>query len=450
MSSFIEKPRFTCPLGGALATVGALARAIPILHASQGCGGNSNGAIMQGAGHLGSGYCGGASIPASGIGEQQIVFGGVDRLEEQLETTIEVIDGELFVVITGCTAEIIGDDVASVIRNYRATEGEGRPPVVHASAAGFKGNSYFGYDSVLQSLFREYVEPAPVKKKGKVNVWGVPPAFDVFWEGNLLELRRVLEGVGLEVNTFFTKRDSLEDLRNSGNAELNIVVSPINGVPAAKVFKEVHGVDHVITDLPIGAKATTAFVLDITKRLKLNKKKVEAFLEAEKAYYYHFFNRVSDSYADLDFQRYVVIVADTSYAIALADFATHELGWLPKLVAITDPTDEEDREAIIRRFDGKLADPDKAVAFETDSSQVVNRLYERWPKPDGSKYYQPFTPAFVIGSRLDKDFADSIGAGHLSVSYPISNRLVLDRAYAGFHGALSLIEDIISVVVINR
>ncbi|MFZ4855628.1 MAG: nitrogenase component 1 [Desulfuromonadaceae bacterium] len=450
MSSFIEKPRFTCPLGGALATVGALARAIPILHASQGCGGNSNGAIMQGAGHLGSGYCGGASVPASGIGEQQIVFGGVARLEEQLETTIEVIDGELFVVITGCTAEIIGDDVASVIRTYRATEGEGRPPVVHASAAGFKGNSYFGYDSVLKSLFREYVEPAPIKKKGKVNVWGIPPAFDVFWEGNLLELRRVLEGVGLEVNTFFTKHDSLTDLRKSGDAELNIIVSPINGVPAANVFKEVHGVDHVITDLPIGAKATTAFVLDIAKRLKLNKKKVEAFLAAEKEYYYHFFNRVSDSYADLDFQRYVVIVADTSYAIALAGFATHELGWLPKLVAITDPTDEEDREAIIRRFDGKLADPDKAVAFETDSSQVIHRLYERWPKPDGSKYYQPFTPAFVIGSRLDKDFADSIGAGHLSVSYPISNRLVLDRAYAGFHGGLSLIEDIISVVVINR
>ena len=450
MSSFIEKPRFTCPLGGALATVGALTRAVPILHASQGCGGNSNGAIMQGAGHLGSGYCGGASIPASGIGEQQIVFGGVARLEEQIESTLEVIDADLFVVITGCTAEIIGDDVASVIRNYRATEGEDRPPLVHASGAGFKGNSYFGYDSVLQSLFRDYVTPAPVKKKGKVNVWGIPPAFDVFWEGNLLELRRVLEGIGLEVNTFFTRKDSLADLRGSGDAELNIIVSPINGVPAAKVFKEVHGVDNFITDLPIGAKATTAFALEVADLLKLNKKKVAKFLAAEKDNYYHFFNRLGDSYADLDFQRYLVIVADTSYAISLAGFATHELGWIPKLVAITDPTDEEDRPAIIRRFDGKLADPDTAVAFETDASQIASRLTERWPKSDGSKYYQPFTPAFVIGSRLDRDFADSIGAGHLSVSYPISNRLVLNRAYAGFYGALSLIEDIISVVVANR
>ncbi len=87
MASFIEKPRFTCPLGGALATVNALPQAVAILHSSQGCGGNSNGAILGAAGHLGSGYCGGASVPASSISEKQIVFGGVARLEEQLNST---------------------------------------------------------------------------------------------------------------------------------------------------------------------------------------------------------------------------------------------------------------------------------------------------------------------------------------------------------------------------
>ena len=84
-----------------------------------------------------------------------------------------------------------------------------RSVVVHASGAGFKGNSYFGYDSVLQALFRDYVVPAAEKKKGKVNLWGLPPSLDVFWEGNLIELRRVLEGIGLTVNTFFTKQDTL-------------------------------------------------------------------------------------------------------------------------------------------------------------------------------------------------------------------------------------------------
>jgi nitrogenase molybdenum-iron protein beta chain len=404
---------------------------------------------MGAAGHLGSGYCGGASVPASGISEQQIVFGGENRLEEQLRSTAEVIDADLFVVITGCTAEIIGDDVAAVVRAYNEEEID-RPPLIHATGAGFKGNSYFGYDSVLQSLFRNFVTPTTAREKGRVNIWGVTPAQDVFWEGNLLELRRILEGIGLAVNSFFTHRDSLPAIKDAARAELNIVVSPVNGVPAAEVFKEEHGVDHFITDLPIGAKASAEFVRAVAKRLALDPVPVEEFLAVEKERYYHFFDRISDSYSDLDLQRYAVIVADTTYAVALTRFAATELGWLPTLVAITDPTETEARPALLDRFAGSLDDPQASVVFETDASQIATHLYERWPKPNGGKYDRPFGPAFVIGSRLDKEFADDIKAGHLSVTFPISNRFVLNRGYAGYHGALHLTEDIFSVLVANR
>jgi nitrogenase molybdenum-iron protein beta chain len=443
---FIEKPRFSCPLGGAMATVNALPNAVAVLHASQGCGGNSNGAIMAAAGHAGSGYCGGASVPASGIGEKQIVFGGVERLSEQLRTTLEVIKAELLVLITGCTAEIIGDDIDTVVREFR-DEDPGRPPLIHASGAGFKGNSYFGYDSVLQSLFRNYLSPATQTKKRNVNIWGLPPALDVFWEGNLVELRRLLEGIGLTVNSFFTKCDTLEKIHAAAEAEFNIIVSPVNGIEAAKVFKEVHGVDYGVYDLPIGAKATEDFLRSIAGRLDLNRDTVNGFIKTEKNLYYHYFSRISDSYCDLDLQRYAVIVGDTTYALALTNFARHELGWLPKLVAVTDPLRDEEKPEILERFTEVLPEADNIVAFETDTSQIVTRLFERWPRPDGSKYYRPFSPAFVIGSRLDKDFADSIGAHHLSVSYPISNRVVLGRGYAGFRGGLLLIEDILSVVL---
>jgi len=446
---FIEKPRFSCPLGGAMATVNAIPKAVAVLHASQGCGGNSNGAIMAASGHFGSGYCGGASVPASGISEKQIVFGGVERLQEQLRTTLEVIKAELLVVITGCTAEIIGDDVETVVREFRE-EDPNHPPLIHASGAGFKGNAYFGYDSVLQSLFRNYLKPSDVKKKNHVNIWGLPPALDVFWEGNLVELRRLLEGIGLTVNSFFTKYDTLENIHNAAEAELNIVVSPVNGIEAAKVFKEVHDVDYAVYDLPIGAKSTEEFLRSIAKRLDLDKGVVADFIKTEKNLYYHYFSRISDSYCDLDLQRYAVIVADTTYAIALAGFARHELGWLPKLVAVTDPVSDEEKPEIIDRFVNILPDTEKILAFETDTSQITTRLYERWKSPDGSKYYKPFSPAFVIGSRLDKDFADSIGALHLSVSYPISNRVVLARGYAGYRGGLLLIEDILSVVLSTR
>jgi nitrogenase molybdenum-iron protein beta chain len=102
------------------------------------------------------------------------------------------------------------------------------------------------------------------------------------------------------------------------------------------------------------------------------------------------------------------------------------------------------------RFSEFLENPEKTVVFETDNSQMQVRLHERWPQSGGGKYDRPFSPAFIIGSRLDSEFAENIKAGHLSVSYPISNRFVLNRGYAGYHGALHLTEDIFSVLVAKR
>jgi nitrogenase molybdenum-iron protein beta chain len=448
-TTFIEKPRYSCALGGALAVANALPRTVAILHASVGCGGMNSASLAGAAGWWGSGYCGGNSLPASGISEKEIVFGGAERLAEQITNTAEVIDADLFIVITGCTSEIIGDDVPAVVRDYNETRTD-PAPVIFASGAGFKGNSYFGYDSVLQSLFRDYVEPVKEKKKKFVNVWGITPGLDVFWEGNLLEIRRLLEALGLTVNSFFTQEDSLETIRSAAQAELNIVVSFDKGIEAAKVFEEVHQTPYLALPLPIGAKATDTFLRNIAKQLELNREDVDAVLRRESDLYYRFQHRLADAYSDIDLQRYAVIIGDSSYAHALTEYASEELGWIPKLVVITDELQEEQKEALYETFAPVLEEPRTTVAFETDTSLISNLLYERWPRPDGSRYYRAFSPAFVLGSRIDKDFADSIKAGHLSVTYPVSNRVVLNRRYAGYTGGLQLAEDIFTVILQGR
>jgi len=322
--------------------------------------------------------------------------------------------------------------------------------LVYTNGAGFKGNTYYGYDALLQTLITDYIQPSSEKKKGFVNLWGIPPALDVFWEGNIIEIRRILTSLGLQVNPFFTIDDSLESIRNAAAAELNIVVSPVNGIEAAELFKELHGVDFISTDLPIGAKATESFILTIAERLGLDKQAVNTFIREESKKYYHFFNRISDAYCDIDLQRYTVIIGDTTYASALTRFVTQELGWIPGLVVITDQLLDDQKPGIVDRFVDSIDSPEKTVVFETDTSLVAEHLAKRWPRPDGSKYYEPFSPAFVIGSRLDRDFADSIRAGFLSATYPVSNRPILDREYAGYRGALRLVEDIYAALLNNR
>ncbi|MFL9829073.1 nitrogenase component 1, partial [Rhodoplanes sp. SY1] len=48
----------------------------------------------------------------------------------------------------------------------------------------------------------------------------------------------------------------------------------------------------------------------------------------------------------------------------------------------------------------------------------------------------------VIGSSLDRPSAQRLGVPFLAVSFPTSDRLVIDRGYAGYAGAVALIEDL--------
>jgi nitrogenase molybdenum-iron protein beta chain len=63
---------------------------------------------------------------------------------------------------------------------------------------------------------------------------------------------------------------------------------------------------------------------------------------------------------------------------------------------------------------------------------------------------ESFTPAFVLGSSLDRELAESLRAGHLSVSFPVSNRAILDRTYVGYAGGLRLVEDLVGTIVAGR
>ena len=52
-------------------------------------------------------YCGGTQIPTSAIREKHVVFGGADRLREEIKSAQGLLDAKLFVVTTGCMTEMI-------------------------------------------------------------------------------------------------------------------------------------------------------------------------------------------------------------------------------------------------------------------------------------------------------------------------------------------------------
>ena len=419
MSNIIETPRFSCALGGALNTITAIDGVVPILHAGPGCGVQLFYGQSFTGGFRGSGWIGGVSVPSTNTYEKEVVFGGEPRLKEQIENTIDLIDGEKYVVLTGCTSELIGDDVSGVLRDFKDK------PIIYAETAGFRGSSYIGYEILLDAFIDQIVKEKP-KEKGLVNILGIVPSQDVFWEGNLAEIERILNGIGLEVNTIFNGK-KIEDL---SSASLNIVLSPWVGVKAAEKLKGKFGTPYIINPLPIGATETNLFLEKVGNALGID---VSDFTAKEEEKTYRSIEKVADFVVDFDVQLRFATITDSNYALALNKFLVNDFGWIPSLALISDDVSDDYKDFIRSELNFKnTISPE--VVFESDSGKIWDAVEKE-------------APNFIFGSSLDKDLAANLGATKLSVSFPFTDRIVIDRGYAGYKGAISLVEDALSEFV---
>lgn len=431
MSDFVERPRTACALAGALAVIGNLPEVIPIVHTSLGCGGNLGGSIAFGAGYLGGGYCNGAASPSTGVTETEIVFGGTDRLYEQIRNTLELIDGRLYIVSTGCMTEMIGDDAAGIVSEF-ASEGK---PVLAISTPSFKGDSYHGYEIVLDGIFNRFLPVAKEKNPRLVNIFGLVPGYDPFFRGDLEEIERLLTALGLRVNTFFTPGQTFDNLTSAPEASLNIVLSRTWGVELAEKFEERHGTPYWVTDLPIGPEATDAFLRSVAERFGLD---ADGLIEAENRKFYGYFERTADAFCDQDLKHYAITVTNANYAIPVSRFVTRELGWVLTDSFVTEKLSEQ-QQAALR---GEIP-----LTFLTGVQEIAKTITRNHPQNRGQRYFDDLSPLYIIGSTLEKRTAAARGAKHLSVSFPAYDRFITDRGYAGYRGGLHLFEDLIGQIM---
>ncbi|MDR2611866.1 MAG: hypothetical protein LBG06_03210 [Deltaproteobacteria bacterium] len=445
-AGFIDRPRHTCALGGALFALRALPRVVPIIHASAGCGFNVFNATNAGAGYLGGGYCGGGGWSSSNVTEQEIVFGGEGRLREQILSTLEIMDGDLYVVVSGCMVEMIGDDIGRVT----AEIGDAPAPLLAVPTPSFRGNSSEGYDILLRGLF-EGLAARGRRERGLVNVLGLVPGQDVFYRGNLAEIRRLLEALGLRVQTFFGEGEGLGSLRRAGRAELTVRLSDVYGGGAAGFLRDARGVETLDAPLPVGALQTAEFLREAGRAAGVPARRVEGLIAAEEDRYYDYLERAADIANDIDLQRYTAVVADSNYAPAASRFLSEELGWIPVLAVVTDPLDGPGRSRVSARFRSRGGAPVPEVRFGANASDVSRFWREvQRPAPPGGRYRDPYTPGVLVGSVYERELAEEAGWTLDVLSFPATSRVVFQEARAGYGGGLSFASELFTALVSGR
>lgn len=438
MSGIIEQPRYVCAIG-AQQTVLAIDKAIPILNSGPGCSEKVFSAVSFNSGYQGTGYAGGSTIPCTNSSEREVVFGGEDRLREVIDGTLKILKGDLFVVLTGCTSDIIGDDVGQVVSEYK----KNGVPIVYAETGGFKGNNYLGHELVTQAIINQFIgDVQPKVEKGLVNVWSVVPYQDPFWAGNLSEIKRLLQGIGLKVNILFgPEAGGVEEWKTIPNAEFNIVLSPWVGLKTAKLLKDKYGTPYLYHPIfPIGAKQTTEFLRKVVEFGDLDKNKAEEFIRDEERIYYYYLQRSADFFVEF---RYDLIhkfftITDSFYALGINKFLIKELGLVPGQQYITENTPKEYEDFIKRELENSSKTISAEVIFETNGRKIHKGI---------RNYDHNNHKPLIIGSFWDKDIISELGGYGLDLSIPILNSIVLNKAYAGYSGALALIEDIYNNVL---
>jgi nitrogenase molybdenum-iron protein beta chain len=433
MSEFIDRPRTSCALGGALAAISAMPDVIPIIHTSVGCGGNLMNAVSLGAGYFGPGYCSNNSAPSSGITETEVVFGGIERLREQITSTLKLIDGKLYVVATGCMTEMIGDDAAGVVNEF-ADEGE---PVIAISTPSFKGDNYAGYEILLEGIFNRWLRPSKEKEKNLINIFGVVPGYDPFFRGDLEEIERIGAKLGLKVNTFFTPTQTFENITTAPKAALNVILSRTRCRNFAEQFEEKHGTPYWVTDLPVGPQATDDFIRELAK--KLNLAAAEQVISAENDWYYRYFERTVDGYMDGEQRHYSVTVTNSNYAIPDAKYMHNELGWVLIDSFVTDALNDDQKSSLSEGFSELPVKP----VFEGSTIKIARAITQNHPEYRGQRYFDSMTPLYIAGSTFEKQTALKKGARYLPVSFPVFDRVITTAGYAGYRGGLRLYEDLI-------
>ena len=177
------------------------------------------------------------------LNELEIVTGETKGLKESIEEIINQNKKiEFIAIISTVVPQIIGMDLESIVENIEETLDI---PCVFINTNSFE-NYYSGISLTLNSLAKKFMVENK-KIKNTVNIIGYSPLTFGKIE-KLEELFSLIKSLDLNILTVFSDNLSLEKIKNSTSAELNLVLS-YEGLALAKYMEKNFSIPYIIINV---------------------------------------------------------------------------------------------------------------------------------------------------------------------------------------------------------
>jgi light-independent protochlorophyllide reductase subunit B len=297
-----------------------------------------------------------------------------------------------------CTAELIQDDPGGLAATL------GLPvPVVPLELPAYQRKENWGADEAFYRLVRALCPPAqadagPAAASARVgrrcNLLG-PTALGFRHRDDVIELRRLLEDLGVEVNVVAPLEATVADLRRLTQADFNVLMYPELASGAAQYLHRTHGMP-CTRSVPIGMAATREFVQEVARLAGLDAAAALRRLEAMPARAPWYSRSVDSTYLT---GKRVFVFGDATHAVAAARMAASELGF--EVVGMGSYSRERAKD--VREAAAGLG---LEALITDDYLEVEARVTE-------------LQPELVLGTQMERHIAKKLGIPCAVISAPV-------------------------------
>lgn len=330
-------------------------------------------------------------------------------LKQSISDAYERFKPQALMVGESCTAELIQDQPGSLARGMNIPV-----PVVPLELPSYSKKENWGASESFYYLVRHVlahessqapvtdrvsdkasVEQAnsvnPVAKRPSANLLG-PTSLGFRCRDDVTEISKLLNQIGVDVNVVAPLDATTDELRSIPEADFNISLYPETSRTLCtwleRTFKQ-----PVVKTVPIGVKATLAFIEEIESLTGLDASALKVSEQSRLPWY----SRSVDS-TYLTGKR-VFIFADGTHAIAAARIARDELGF--QVVGLGT-------------FSRELARDVRAVAKEFDLEALITDDYL-----EVEEHIEALHPELVLGTQMERHIAKRLSLPCAVISTPV-------------------------------